>query len=113
MAGLLAHHVSPPCPPACLTQHSLALYDFGRCARTDPLHSRPAAPQVRALITGPEGTPYEAGCFLFDLFFPPAYPNVPPLMQLDTTGGGRVRFNRKWPPPLQQQQQHSRACRCR
>jgi baculoviral IAP repeat-containing protein 6 len=49
--------------------------------------------QMRAIITGPEGTPYEGGCFVFDLFFPEGYPNVPPLMVLQTTGEGRQRFN--------------------
>ena len=32
----------------------------------------------RALITGPEGTPYQNGCFLFDVWLPPEYPNKPP-----------------------------------
>jgi baculoviral IAP repeat-containing protein 6 len=27
------------------------------------------------------------------VFFPEAYPSVPPLVQLVTTGGGTVRFN--------------------
>ena len=49
--------------------------------------------QMRAILTGPEGTPYEGGCFVFDLFFPDGYPNVPPLMVLQTTGEGRQRFN--------------------
>ena len=48
---------------------------------------------MRVIITGPEGTPYEGGCFVFDLFFPEGYPNVPPLMVLQTTGEGRMRFN--------------------
>lgn len=43
--------------------------------------------KVRALITGPEGTPYAFGCFVFDVFFPGDYPQVPPLMELETTGG--------------------------
>lgn len=48
---------------------------------------------MRCIITGPEGTPYEGGCFVFDLFFPAGYPNVAPLMSLQTTGEGRMRFN--------------------
>jgi ubiquitin-protein ligase len=51
------------------------------------------ADRLRALVTGPEGTPYAGGCFVFDLLFPPAYPDVPPAMLLATTGGGRARFN--------------------
>ena len=30
----------------------------------------------RALIVGPEGTPYSGGCFLFDIYFPGTYPQV-------------------------------------
>ena len=48
---------------------------------------------MRALITGPVDTPYAHGVFLFDIFFPDAYPKVPPMVKLITTGGGRVRFN--------------------
>lgn len=48
---------------------------------------------MRALITGPEGTPYSGGCFLFDIYFPPAYPRCPPQVNLHTTGSGKVRFN--------------------
>ena len=47
----------------------------------------------RALITGPEDTPYSAGCFIFDLYFPPNYPAVPPQVHFKTTGGGKIRFN--------------------
>jgi baculoviral IAP repeat-containing protein 6 len=32
----------------------------------------------RALITGPEETPYSGGAFIFDMFFPPNYPTMPP-----------------------------------
>lgn len=49
--------------------------------------------QVRACITGPADTPYAYGMFFFDVLFPQDYPNIPPLMLLETTGGGRVRFN--------------------
>ncbi|KAL3921596.1 MAG: hypothetical protein SGILL_002668 [Bacillariaceae sp.] len=47
---------------------------------------------VRTMITGPEGTPYENGCFFFD-FGMKDYPNSPPVGKLLTTGGGSVRFN--------------------
>lgn len=39
------------------------------------------------------GTPYAYGAFLFDIFFPPSYPQDPPLVNLETTGNGTVRFN--------------------
>lgn len=55
---------------------------------------------MRVLITGPSAadfgrtsTPYACGCFAFDVFFPPSYPNVPPKVTLVTTGNGTVRFN--------------------
>ena len=44
-------------------------------------------------MSGPEGTPYHGGCFMFDVFFPQDYPNVPPLMNMATNGEGRARFN--------------------
>lgn len=47
----------------------------------------------RAMITGPSDTPYSHGAFIFDMYFPPTYPQVPPQVLLRTTGGGRVRFN--------------------
>ena len=47
----------------------------------------------RAVIVGPEGTPYAGGAFVFDVYFPAGYPASPPMLNLDTTGGGRVRFN--------------------
>ncbi|CAE7271655.1 unnamed protein product [Symbiodinium microadriaticum] len=47
----------------------------------------------RALITGPEDTPYSGGCFVFDVYFPVGYPNGPPEVKLLTTGGGTVCFN--------------------
>ncbi|KAK7866626.1 hypothetical protein R5R35_011533 [Gryllus longicercus] len=48
---------------------------------------------LRALIIGPEGTPYSGGCFQFDIFFPSRYPSSPPLVHFCTTGLGQVRFN--------------------
>jgi hypothetical protein len=34
---------------------------------------------LRAVIIGPQGTPYHDGLFFFDCFFPPNYPAVPPV----------------------------------
>lgn len=48
---------------------------------------------MRALVTGPAGTPYSLGCFCFDIYFPTSYPNSPPLVKIITTGNGTVRFN--------------------
>jgi len=49
--------------------------------------------QCQLLIIPPDHTPYAYGCFLFDVLFPPTYPNVSPSVNLQTTGGGTVRFN--------------------
>ena len=62
-------------------------------ARCHLLSNALAAETACPLRAGPEGTPYEAGCFVFDLFFPQQYPAVPPLMHFDTNGQGRVRMN--------------------
>lgn len=48
---------------------------------------------LKVIITGPADTPYSLGCFLFDAFLPREYPNIPPVMSLQTTGRGLVRFN--------------------
>ena len=48
---------------------------------------------MKCIITGPEGTPYANGVFVFDLFCPAEFPSVPPLVNLQTTGSGTVRFN--------------------
>ena len=39
------------------------------------------------------GSPYDGGCFQFDLFCPTTYPGGPPKCWLMTTGSGTVRFN--------------------
>ncbi|EGD82755.1 hypothetical protein PTSG_03406 [Salpingoeca rosetta] len=58
------------------------------CVRVD--ETRPDV--IKAMITGPEDTPYANGCFIFDIFLPQQYPAVPPMVSLITTDGGRVRF---------------------
>lgn len=45
------------------------------------------------MISGPDDTPYSAGLFAFDIFFPNNYPQTPPKVKLMTTGGGTHRFN--------------------
>jgi len=48
---------------------------------------------IKVMIVGPYGTPYENGCFFFDLFLPDNYPTANPMMKFMTTGAGRFRFN--------------------
>ena len=48
---------------------------------------------MRAVLSGPVGTPYALGLFVFDVFCPAEYPSIPPLVHLETTGGGTVKFN--------------------
>ena len=53
-----------------------------------------ARPQViQCMITGPGETPYDSGCFQFDIFCPADFPSGPPKVNLQTTGAGQVRFN--------------------
>jgi ubiquitin-protein ligase len=47
----------------------------------------------RFIITGPKDTPYENGCFLFEMILNNDYPNSPPQVHILTTGHGKVRFN--------------------
>ncbi|PCH40762.1 hypothetical protein WOLCODRAFT_136978 [Wolfiporia cocos MD-104 SS10] len=48
---------------------------------------------IKVLITGPEGTPYSNGCYLFDVFLGPNYNQSPPSVKYMTTNGGKFRFN--------------------
>jgi hypothetical protein len=49
--------------------------------------------EMRALIAGPEGTPYAFGLFEFSIKLPWDYPARSPTVKILTTAGGRVRFN--------------------
>lgn len=49
--------------------------------------------RCKVLVSGPEGTPYEHGLYLFEVLLPGNYPLSPPKVTLMTTGNGRVRFN--------------------
>lgn len=44
-------------------------------------------------ISGPKNTPYENGIFEFHATFPNNYPNSQPEVLINTTGGGKFRFN--------------------
>ncbi|KAL5229737.1 hypothetical protein ABZP36_028513 [Zizania latifolia] len=47
---------------------------------------------LRAVIMGPAGTPYHDGLFFFDIYFPPHYPSVPPMVNY-RSGGLRLNPN--------------------
>uniref|UniRef100_A0A1J3I314 E2 ubiquitin-conjugating enzyme n=1 Tax=Noccaea caerulescens TaxID=107243 RepID=A0A1J3I314_NOCCA len=47
---------------------------------------------LRAVIIGAAGTPYHDGLFFFDIFFPDAYPSVPPNVYYHS-GGLRINPN--------------------
>jgi ubiquitin-protein ligase len=49
--------------------------------------------KMQFIISGPKDTPYQDALFLFDTYFPPEYPSNPPIITLQTTGNGTVRFN--------------------
>ncbi|KAL1412563.1 hypothetical protein Q8F55_000310 [Vanrija albida] len=48
---------------------------------------------IKAMIIGPEGTPYENGCFIFDIFLPLEYNIKCPAVKSMTTNGGKYRYN--------------------
>jgi ubiquitin-protein ligase len=48
---------------------------------------------MKVMIIPGADTPYGCGCFVFDVFIPNEYPNVPPMVKIITTGGGSHRFN--------------------
>jgi baculoviral IAP repeat-containing protein 6 len=45
------------------------------------------------MITCNEAGPYAFGAFFFDIWLPADYPNVPPMIEIITTGGGTVMFS--------------------
>ena len=47
-------------------------YESSVYVRYDPNNIR----NIKALIIGPKDTPYENGCYIFDIFIP-HYPNAP------------------------------------
>lgn len=49
--------------------------------------------KITALVVGPLETPYAGGLFRFDIKVGADYPMNPPKVTLQTTDGGRVRFN--------------------
>ncbi len=48
---------------------------------------------LRALIVGPHDTPYQYGLFIFDIFIQSDFPNNPPYVYLNNTGGDRFNPN--------------------
>nr|GEV00927.1 hypothetical protein [Tanacetum cinerariifolium] len=47
---------------------------------------------LRAVLIGPGGTPYHDGLFVFDVHFPPTYPDTPPMVYY-YSGGLRLNPN--------------------
>jgi ubiquitin-protein ligase len=50
-----------------------------------------------ALIIGSKNTPYENGCFIFNIFLEEDYPNVPPRLNFETTNHNKIKFSPKLP----------------
>lgn len=48
---------------------------------------------IKALISGPEDTPYAGGLMEFGIFLSADYPNIPPQVRLVTTGNGSIQIN--------------------
>ena len=49
--------------------------------------------KIKFLIIGPKDTPYQDGCYIFDMLLPTSYPLTNPRVNFLTTGKGTVRFN--------------------
>jgi len=64
-------------------------YDSSIFLRVD--ESKPMI--IRVLITGPDNTPYDSGCFIFDIYIPSKYPNKSPEVWFMTHGGNRFNPN--------------------
>ncbi|KAA6422458.1 MAG: baculoviral IAP repeat-containing 6 [Trebouxia sp. A1-2] len=86
--SVLAHHKQDPQDLQRLERLSLEHPQLQLTGTTEMQMS-----SLTLRIRRPEGTPYSGGCFEFDIYFPPTYPNVPMNVQLKTTGGATVRFN--------------------
>ncbi|KAG6814198.1 hypothetical protein H0H92_000875 [Tricholoma furcatifolium] len=54
---------------------------------------------IKALITGPEGTPYYNGCYLFDIFLGPSYNQSPPSVKYMTDGKVCLSLLGTWSGP--------------
>ena len=73
--------------------------DLCRCGVSGPAGTPYARPSRRLAATPLVVVPslvarrYAGGLFVFDIWFPPTYPAVPPLVAIVTTGKGTVRFN--------------------
>jgi ubiquitin-protein ligase len=48
---------------------------------------------ITFIISGPKDTPYHNALFEFHAYFPNGYPTEIPLVNINTTGNGKVRFN--------------------
>jgi baculoviral IAP repeat-containing protein 6 len=48
---------------------------------------------LKAVIIGPDDTPYEDGIFVFDIYTGAKYPSAPPHCNIVNTGGGKHRHN--------------------
>lgn len=49
--------------------------------------------KLKVLITGPDGTPYDSGCFIFDVVMEDGYPHHTPKMNFTNHGGKRFNPN--------------------
>ena len=49
--------------------------------------------RMKFLITGPVDTPYDSGCFIFDVFISDEYPSIPPEFRFTNHGGNRFNPN--------------------
>ena len=64
-------------------------YESSVFVRVDTKDNR----KIKVLITGPDNTPYDSGCLIFDVYTGSDYPNAPPLMLFKNHGSKRFNPN--------------------
>jgi len=73
-------------------------FDLGKSLPLHPdasvfVRVKESAISLTQMMIMPANGGYNRGAFLFDVYFPPNYPDVPPLVNLATTGRNTFRFN--------------------
>ena len=74
---------------AALTNSLPIFFESSIFVRVDSQDSR----KVKVLITGPDGTPYDSGCLIFDVYTGNDYPTGKPQMNFKNHGGKRFNPN--------------------
>lgn len=86
---IVAEHETAGRDAPCSFQQNVLRYNM----KVFAVSGSSSIPHPSPSLPSPQGTPYEGGLFVFDVFFPSGYPNLPPVMMVYNTGGGKARYN--------------------